>query len=180
MNITRKLSTGKIPTVHIREYVTWKTVEAIIDFKTGEKISVEVPIDWSNTAANILASKYLRKAGVPSRLWQKEDDSIPAWLRSHRKIESENEFGGETSAHQVFHRLAGHWTYTGWKHGYFKVPKTSMIESHAWQNSEEMAQAFYDEIYLMLAHQMAAPNSPQWFNTGLWWAYGIEGDDTGS
>ncbi len=31
----------------------------------------------------------------------------------------------------------------------------------------------------MLAMQMAAPNSPQWFNTGLHWAYGIDGPGQG-
>ena len=31
----------------------------------------------------------------------------------------------------------------------------------------------------MLVHQMAAPNSPQWFNTGLAFAYGITGPAQG-
>ena len=73
--------------------------------------------------------------------------------------------GGETDARQVFRRLAGCWTYWGWKGGYF--------------TSEADARAFYDEICYMLAAQMAAPNSPQWFNTGLHWAYGIEGPPQG-
>jgi len=68
----------------------------------------------------------------------------------------------ELSAKQVFDRLAGCWTYWGWKGGYFGA-------------SEEDAQAFYDELRFMLAKQMVAPNSPQWFNTGLHWAYGIDG-----
>ena len=65
---------------------------------------------------------------------------------------------GETSAKQVFNRLAGAWAYWGWKGGYF--------------TTEEDASAYYDEMRYMLANQMAAPNSPQWFNTGLHWAYG--------
>ena len=73
--------------------------------------------------------------------------------------------GSETSAKQVFDRLAGAWTYWGWKGGYF--------------DSEEDARAFYDEMRFMLARQMAAPNSPQWFNTGLHWAYGIDGPGQG-
>ena len=73
--------------------------------------------------------------------------------------------GGETSARQVFDRMAGTWTYWGWKGGYF--------------DAEEDASAFYDEIRLMLARQMGAPNSPQWFNTGLYWAYGIDGPAQG-
>ncbi len=72
---------------------------------------------------------------------------------------------GETSAKQVFDRLAGAWTYWGWKGDYF--------------DTEEDARAFYDEMRFMLAMQMAAPNSPQWFNTGLHWAYGIDGPSQG-
>src|SRR5213076_1709179 len=45
--------------------------------------------------------------------------------------------------------------------------------------SEADAQAFFDESCHMLATQMAAPNSPQWFNTGLHWAYGIDGPPQG-
>ncbi len=72
---------------------------------------------------------------------------------------------GEQSSKQVFDRLAGTWTYWGWKGGYF--------------DSEEDAQAFFDELRYMLAAQMCAPNSPQWFNTGLHWAYGIDGPGQG-
>lgn len=72
---------------------------------------------------------------------------------------------GETSATQVFDRLAGAWTYWGWKGGYF--------------DAEADARAFYDEMRYMLCRQMGAPNSPQWFNTGLHWAYGIDGPSQG-
>ncbi len=72
---------------------------------------------------------------------------------------------GENSAKQVFDRLAGTWTYWGWKGGYF--------------DGEADASAFKDELSYMLATQMAAPNSPQWFNTGLHWAYGIDGPSQG-
>ena len=74
-------------------------------------------------------------------------------------------FVGETSCKQVFHRLAGTWTYWGWKGNYF--------------SSENDAKVYYDEMVYMLANQMAAPNSPQWFNTGLYWAYGIDGPSQG-
>src|SRR5579862_1215370 len=66
-----------------------------------------------------------------------------------------------TDSRQVFHRLAGCWRHWGDKHGYFDTPADS--------------QAFYDELCNMLAQQIAAPNSPQWFNTGLHFAYNIEG-----
>ena len=71
----------------------------------------------------------------------------------------------ETDARMVFHRLAGCWRNWGEAHGYFDAP--------------EDAQAFYDELVHMLAKQVAAPNSPQWFNTGLHFAYGIEGSAQG-
>ena len=72
---------------------------------------------------------------------------------------------GETDSRQVFDRLAGCWTYWGWKEGYFE--------------DEASARNYFDEMRFMLASQMAAPNSPQWFNTGLNWAYGIEGPAQG-
>ncbi len=73
--------------------------------------------------------------------------------------------GGERDARQVFHRLAGCWRQWGERNGYF--------------DSAEDAQAFYDELTVMLARQMAAPNSPQWFNTGLHFAYDISGPAQG-
>jgi ribonucleoside-diphosphate reductase alpha chain len=133
---------------------------------------VEVPVAWSQVAADVLAQKYFRKAGVPSRLQKVEEDGVPAFLwRSIADADAllalpENErMGGETSSKQVFDRLAGTWTYWGWKGSYF--------------DSEPDARAFYDELRYMLAMQMAAPNSPQWFNTGLFWAYGIDGPSQG-
>jgi len=132
----------------------------------------EVPGHWSQVAADILAQKYFRKAGVARVLKKFEETEVPSWL--WRSIPDEaalaglpekERFGGETDARQVFDRLAGTWTYWGWKGGYF--------------SSEEDARAFYDEHRYMLANQMAAPNSPQWFNTGLHWAYGIDGPGQG-
>jgi len=131
-----------------------------------------VPEHWSQVAADILAQKYFRKAGVPRRLKRVEETQVPSWLwRSVPDVAAlaelpENErYGGETDARQVFDRLAGTWTYWGWKGGYF--------------TTEDDARAFFDELRYMLAMQMAAPNSPQWFNTGLHWAYGIDGPGQG-
>jgi len=133
---------------------------------------VEVPVAWSQVAADVLAQKYFRKAGVPARLLKVEEEGVPAFL--WRSIADEDallalpekeRMGGETSSKQVFDRLAGTWTYWGWKGSYF--------------DSEPDARAFYDELRYMLAMQMAAPNSPQWFNTGLFWAYGIDGPSQG-
>ncbi|WP_024510172.1 vitamin B12-dependent ribonucleotide reductase [Bradyrhizobium sp. ARR65] len=134
--------------------------------------NVEVPAFWSQVASDVLAQKYFRKAGVAARLKRVEEETVPSWLwRSVPDTEAlqvlpENErFVSELSAKQVFDRLAGCWTYWGWKGGYF--------------SSEEDAQAFFDELRYMLAMQMVAPNSPQWFNTGLHWAYGVDGPGQG-
>jgi ribonucleoside-diphosphate reductase alpha chain len=127
---------------------------------------MEVPAAWSQVACDILAQKYFRKAGVPLALKKVREKDVPAWLsRSVADEAAEGETGSETSAKQVFDRLAGTWTYWGWKGGYF--------------DAESDARAFFDEICYMLARQMAAPNSPQWFNTGLHWAYGIDGPAQG-
>lgn len=123
----------------------------------------EVPAHWTQVACDVLAQKYFRKAGVPSKLKPVDEAGIPAWLRRHEA--DSKEFGPETSACQVFNRLAGTWTYWAWKYNYF--------------STEDDAQAFYDEMCYMLAMQMCAPNSPQWFNTGLHWAYGINGPAQG-
>ncbi len=133
---------------------------------------IDVPEQFSQVAADILAQKYFRKAGVPARLKKVEENSVPSWLwRSEadlaalEKLPKEERHGSETDARQVFDRLAGTWTYWGWKGGYFA--------------SEEDALAFRDELAYMLATQRVAPNSPQWFNTGLHWAYGIDGPGQG-
>jgi ribonucleoside-diphosphate reductase alpha chain len=133
---------------------------------------VEVPTAWSQVASDVLAQKYFRKAGVPARLKKVEEETVPSWLwrsvpdeAALKEMPEKDRFVGETSAKQVFDRLAGTWTYWGWKGGYF--------------DTEEDAKAFYDEHRCMLALQMAAPNSPQWFNTGLHWAYGIDGPSQG-
>ncbi|HTY66888.1 MAG TPA: vitamin B12-dependent ribonucleotide reductase [Alphaproteobacteria bacterium] len=133
---------------------------------------IEVPEPWSQVACDVLAQKYFRKRGIPSRLKPVEENSVPSWLwRMTADDEALNElpenqrWRGERSAKEVFHRLAGTWTYWGWKGGYF--------------DSEEDARAYYDEMRVILATQRAAPNSPQWFNTGLHWAYGIDGPAQG-
>ena len=134
--------------------------------------ALEAPEAWSQVAVDVLAQKYFRKAGVPQRLKPKVETGVPEWLMRQvpdgealAALPEGERSGGETSAKQVFDRLAGTWTYWGWKGGYF--------------DDEEDARAFFDELRAMLALQVAAPNSPQWFNTGLNWAYGIDGPAQG-
>ena len=134
--------------------------------------NIEVPASWSQVATDILAQKYFRKAGIPAQLKRVEENSVPSWLwrsvaddAALESLPEKQRIIGEMSSKQVFNRLAGTWTYWGWKGGYF--------------NTEEDARAFNDELCFMLATQKCAPNSPQWFNTGLHWAYGIDGPGQG-
>lgn len=158
---------------------------SIIEFRTAnshirnpdgsvvfELNAYEVPAGWSQVAADILAQKYFRKAGIPTRLKRVQETDVPSWL--WRSVADEDALAavskaertrGERDAREVFDRLAGTWTYWGWKGGYF--------------DTTEDASAFFDELRYMLAAQKAAPNSPQWYNTGLYWAYGIEGQREG-
>lgn len=133
---------------------------------------IQVPAEWSQVACDVLAQKYFRKAGVAAILKAVPEEGVPSFLWRHEPdhealaaLPADARFGPERDARQVFDRLAGTWTYWGWKGGYF--------------DTEADARAFFDEHRFMLAAQIAAPNSPQWFNTGLHWAYGIDGPAQG-
>lgn len=133
---------------------------------------LEIPEQWSQVATDIIAQKYFRKNGIPVKTKKIAESGVPVWLQRSEidlieleKLPLDKRYRGEKSAKEVFHRLAGTWTYWGWQHKYF--------------DTEDDAQAYYDEMVFMLANQMAAPNSPQWFNTGLNWAYGITGPAQG-
>ncbi|HHK74527.1 MAG TPA: vitamin B12-dependent ribonucleotide reductase, partial [Rhizobiales bacterium] len=158
------------------EAIVFRTTTSEIRNPDGSLVfqleNVIAPANWSQVACDILAQKYFRKAGVPARLKKIEENTVPAWLwrsapdeEALARLPEDERYSGETSATQVFDRLAGAWAYWGWKGGYF--------------DSEEDAHAFHDEMRFMLATQKAAPNSPQWFNTGLHWAYGIDGPGQG-
>jgi ribonucleoside-diphosphate reductase alpha chain len=130
-----------------------KNPDGSVVFEANE---IEVPNSWSQVATDILAQKYFRKTGVP----QFDHTGNPM-------LDEEGNFvlGSENSLKQVAHRLAFTWRWWGEQYGYFE--------------SEIDAQNFYDEIVFMLLDQMAAPNSPQWFNTGLSTVYGIKGSHQG-
>jgi len=137
-----------------------------------EMNDIKVPKHWSQVATDIIAQKYFRKAGVPVYLKKVNESGIPVWLQRSesdtdrlKNIVDEEKHTSEKDSREVFTRLAGCWTYWGWKHGYFQT--------------EDDAKNFYEELCYMLAMQFAAPNSPQWFNTGLNWAYGITGPSQG-
>src|SRR5215468_273364 len=173
MRIERRFTeAGRSPYADIEFRTTTSEIKNPDGSVVFQQRDIDVPADWSQVACDVLAQKYFRKAGVPTRLRPAAEPDVPSWLARREPDEAAlallppaERSTGETSAKQVFDRLVGTWTYWGWKGGYF--------------DSEADAQAFYDEMRYMMARQMGAPNSPQWFNTGLHWAYGIDGPAQG-
>lgn len=162
-----KLESGlRIPRLFTHEgqdiYSTteWDKRASVIRNPDGSMVfelhGVEVPKAWTQVATDILAQKYFRKTGVPQ-----SDDAGNALLDK----DGNPVLGSEKSLKQMINRLVGCWRFWGEMHGYFA--------------SESDAQTYEDEMKYMLLHQMASPNSPQWFNTGLNWAYGITGPPQG-
>ncbi len=158
------------------ENIGFQTVASSISNPDGETVfdsgDVTAPNGWSQVAIDIMAQKYFRKAGIPAHTKPVAEDGVPTWLQRHvpdeerlEQLPESERYISETSAKQVFRRMAGAWTYWGWKSGVF--------------DEESDAKAFFDETRYMLAAQMAAPNSPQWFNSGLHWAYGTTGPAQG-
>lgn len=132
----------------------------------------EVPAQWSHAACEVLVRQMVRRNGVPAALRVVPEEGVPEWLwRSvpdevaMAALPHDQRYGCEMSAKQIFHRLAGAWTYWGWVHDYFDTPADAKV--------------FYDEWCVLLAQQWAAPASPQWLNAGLYWAYGIDGPAQG-
>jgi ribonucleoside-diphosphate reductase alpha chain len=173
MRISRRFTTeGKSP----YDAIPFRALASEIRNPDGSVVfrqdAITVPAGWSQVACDILAQKYFRRAGVPAKLVPIAEPDVPDFL--WRKAAASSELRdlpesersvGETDARQVFDRMAGTWTYWGWKAGFF--------------DSDTDARTYYDEMRFMLAAQMGAPNSPQWFNTGLHWAYGIDGPSQG-
>ncbi|HQY88946.1 MAG TPA: hypothetical protein PK402_09815, partial [Tepidisphaeraceae bacterium] len=173
MKVTRRFTTeGK----DVFNQFEWSTRTSRISNPDGSVVfemnDAEVPAQWSQLATDIMVSKYFRKAGVP----ESADGSAVDGRQSAQQISSstsaqtadsrpQTSTGSEKSVKQVVHRLAGCWRHWGETHGYF--------------DSTSDAQAFYDELVYMMLDQACAPNSPQWFNTGLFWAYGITGPAQG-
>ena len=165
MKVTRKFTVaGHDPFATVE----WTTRSSKISNPDGSVVfempDAEVPVTWSQLATDIMVSKYFRKAGVPQF---EQCYALPTTAEAVAKRDESGKVvtGPERSARQVIHRLAGCWRFWGETHGYFDTP--------------DDAEAFYDELVYMMVHQMCAPNSPQWFNTGLNWAYGISGPAQG-
>lgn len=134
------------------------------DTEGGKKTAkILAPESWDQNAIDILVQKYARKAGVPLETIQVEEDGIPDFLRRSEAAPGTG-YGAETDARQIFDRISGAWSYYGFKAGNL---------------DEKNALGFRLAIILMLENQAAAPASPQWFNTGLYWAYGTMGGPEG-
>lgn len=150
MRINRLYTTADTNVYSMFEYE--KRDVRIEDHKTGkvvfEQQGVEVPKQWSQAATDILASKYFRRKGVPDNVESFKEYAIP-----------QAEGGREHSIRQIVHRLVYTWMYFGMRNGLLKTTVD--------------AQAYYDEMAYQLLSQMGAPNTPQWFNTGLGFVYGI-------
>jgi hypothetical protein len=137
MKITRKFTVaGRDPFAS----TNWVTRSSRITNPDGSVVfemkDAQMPEGWSQLATDIMVSKYFRKAGVP----QFED---PFGLPGVSPVKMENGkpvTGPERSAKQVIHRLAGCWRFWGEMYGYF--------------DTQEDAQAFYDELAYMMTHQM--------------------------
>ncbi len=164
MKIERRFTkTGRGP----YEGITWERRISEIRNLDGRIVfhmdGVVVPAGWSQIATDIIAQKYFRKAGVPEDRERSWEAFVPEEQRALAGPSPKP--GSEHDARQVFHRLAFTWLEWGKREGWF--------------DTEEDGRAFYEETCAMLARQMAAPNSPQWFNTGLHSVYAIEGPAQG-
>jgi ribonucleoside-diphosphate reductase alpha chain len=137
---TRELETR--PDLTVYDLFEWAKRDVVLkDHRSGRVLTdmkgLEFPVRYSQTACDIIASKYFRKAGVPT----------PS--------------GTETSMRQVAHRMVDFWL-------------SALVDEGLVQNDVQR-QILYDEVVFALLDQRFAPNSPQWFNTGLKSSYGISG-----
>ena len=108
----------------------------------------------------------MNDAQVPASWTQLATDiMVSKYFRKAGVPQEDGSMGPEKSAKQVINRLANCWKVWGQDHGYF--------------DTDDDAVAFYDEICHMMLNQMCAPNSPQWFNTGLNESYDINGPAQG-
>ncbi len=108
----------------------------------------------------------MKNVEVPAAWSQVATDIVAQkYFRRAGVPQTDGSLGGETSVKQVAHRLANCWRQWGEKYNYFASPKD--------------AQVFYEELVYSILGQQSAPNSPQWFNTGLHSSYGISGKPQG-
>ncbi|MFN5335276.1 MAG: vitamin B12-dependent ribonucleotide reductase [Bacteroidota bacterium] len=108
----------------------------------------------------------MKNVEVPAHWSQIATDILAQkYFRKAGVPQPDGSLGRETSSKQVAHRMAHCWRVWGERYGYFA--------------SEKDAQIFYEELVYSILNQMCVPNSPQWFNTGLYECYGIKGKPQG-
>jgi len=123
--------------------------------------NVYVPTQWDQTATDVLAQKYFRRKGCNHHHVNSFYNSHYSSLYAGNTLKDP---GHEVDLRETIHRIVGAMAAAGERLGYF---------------DEANAEIFYDEMSFLMATQRMAPNSPQWFNTGLGWAYGLKGSAQG-
>ncbi len=138
---------------------------------TREGQDVFSTVEWEKRTSRITNPDgsvvfEMKDAEIPKQWSQLATDiMVSKYFRKAGVPQPDGSKGPEKSVRQVINRLAGCWRHWGETHGYF--------------DTAEDAQTFYDELCHMMLNQQCAPNSPQWFNTGLNWAYDITGPAQG-
>lgn len=147
--------------------IEWEERQSLLkesDGTSAKRGSIVVPAYFSVNASDVLCQKYLRRRGVPDLAVPVDEKiEIEPWLFRSTPAAGSS-FGGEKDLRQIIHRMAGCWAHWG-------VISSLLTDSEA--------RALYDDSSYLLSRQAFAPNSPQWFNTGLHWAYGITGPSEG-
>ena len=155
---TRKQSSRKAG-LQFRRRFTKDDVNVFDQFKYDYRTSV-----IRNPSGEVVFE--MNNVEVPKQWSQIATDILAQkYFRKAGVPQPDGSLGRETSAKQVAHRLANCWRVWGERYGYF--------------DSEKDAQIFYEELVYSILNQMCVPNSPQWFNTGLYESYGIKGKPQG-
>lgn len=143
--------------------VVWQTTD--VTTGSGRIIkAVEFPAFWSDNARIQVAEKYFRKVDVPQ--FPLADGVYDRHEAERRGIDWKSlPTGPEHSLKQVVNRMAGCLMHWGQQYGYFSSLQDRL--------------SFFNDLCYMMIHQHGALNSPQWFNTGIHWAYGITGSPKG-
>jgi len=158
-SITKKAGAAKGRGLKVERFFTKEGTDVFDLFKYEKRSSV-----IRNPAGDAVFE--MNDVEVPASWSQVATDILAQkYFRKAGVPQADGSTGSEKSIKQVVHRMAHCWKAWGTRYGYFASPKDADI--------------FYDEIVYTLTGQLAAPNSPQWFNTGLHSSYGITGKPQG-
>lgn len=144
------------------EFHVVPVAEGVADGSVGPDLArafdAEFPIHWPADATRICLERCFVIGGIAQHLVPVAEDDVPSWLWRHEPEGAATAPRSETSLCQVIDRMAGSWSYHGWKAGYF--------------DSEDDARIFYDECRWLLFHRRISPAIKQWRCAGRYWAYG--------